>query len=186
MSHAPDRKRDSRRTTVPRELESDLAGLVLRMKKLLLLALWIAAGCASARPRAVLCARLEGAGAASDAQDPVHKGSAVLSLEKTTIRYEIEASGLQTVIATHIHHGSAGTNGPMLWEINPGYKGDSVRGSASEIPPGVLALIARDPPEYYVKLHTLSFPGGAIRGQLGPCPARLGPLSRQGAGLGRE
>jgi hypothetical protein len=35
----------------------------------------------------------------------------------------------------------------------------------------VIALIAREPVEYYVKLHTPAFPGGAIRGQLGPCPA---------------
>ena len=139
------------------------------MNKLLLAALLAASGCATARP-AALCAHLEGAGDSStDALDPVHQGDAVLLLEKTAIRFSIVAPGLDTVTATHIHHGSSGTYGPMLWEINSGYKGDTIRGTASDIPPGVIALIARDPAEYYVKLHTPEFPGGAIRGQLAPC-----------------
>jgi CHRD domain len=141
------------------------------MSRVLLAALLAASGCVAGRP-ATLCAHLEGAGDSStDALDPVHQGNAVLSLEKTAIRFSIIAPGLQTVTAAHIHHGASGTYGPMLWEINSGYKGDSIRGTASEIPPGVIALIAREPAEYYVKLHTPAFPGGAIRGQLGPCSA---------------
>lgn len=135
-------------------------------------ALLALSGCVAARP-AALCAHLEGAGDSStDALDPVHQGDAVLRLEKTAIRFSIVAPGLQTVTATHIHHGASGTYGPMLWEINSGYKGDAIRGTASDIPPGVIALIAHDPAEYYVKLHTPEFPGGAIRGQLGPCSAQ--------------
>ena len=142
-----------------------------KMNTLLLAALLAVSGCIAARP-AALCAHLEGAGDSStDALDPVHQGDAMLRLEKTVIRFSIVAPGLQTVTATHIHHGASGTYGPMLWEINSGYKGDAVRGTASEIPPGVIALIARDPAEYYVKFHTPEFPGGAIRDQLGPCPA---------------
>jgi CHRD domain len=143
------------------------------MNTLLLAALLAASGCVAARP-ATLCAHLEGAGdSSSDALDPVHQGDAVLRLEKTAIRFSILAPGLQTVTATHIHHGASGTYGPMLWEINSGYKGDAIRGTATDIPPGVIALIARDPAEYYVKLHTPEFPGGAIRGQLGPCRAHV-------------
>ena len=144
-------------------------------------ALAAAAGCAggfggSHGPAATLCAHLEGAGESSDALDPVHQGDATLELSGTEIRFTISAPGLPTVVATHIHHGEAGTNGPMFWEINPGYKGDSVRGRATDVPPGVVALIARDPSEYYLKLHTVKFPGGAIRGQLRPCP--VNPATR--------
>ena len=136
---------------------------------LLLAALFAASGCVAARP-ATLCAHLEGAGDSStDALDPVHQGDAVLHLEKTAIRFSIVAPGLQTVTATHIHHGASGTYGPMFWEINSGYKGEAIKGIAADVPPGVIALIARDPSDYYVKLHTPEFPGGAIRGQLGPC-----------------
>ena len=136
----------------------------------LLAAVLAAAGCATQRP-VTLCAHLAGAADSPiDALDPVHQGDAVLRLDRTAIAFSIVAPGLETVTATHIHHGPAGTAGPMLWEINTGYKGDSLRGTASEIPPGVITLIASEPGEYYVKLHTLEFPGGAIRGQLGPCP----------------
>jgi hypothetical protein len=144
---------------------------MIGMSRLLFAALLAATGCVAARP-ATLCAHLEGASDSStDALDPVHEGDAMLFLERTAIRFSIVAPGLQTVTAAHIHHGASGTYGPMLWEINSGYKGDSIRGTASEIPPGVIALIAREPAEYYVKLHTPAFPGGAIRGQLAPCPA---------------
>ncbi|HYR46637.1 MAG TPA: CHRD domain-containing protein [Thermoanaerobaculia bacterium] len=140
--------------------------------RLLLLAVLGAAGCATRRP-VTLCAHLAGGnGFPADAQDSIHNGDAVLRLEKTAIAFSIVAPGLETVTATHIHHGPSGTAGPMLWEINTGYKGDSLRGTASEIPPGVITLIASEPGEYYVKLHTVKFPGGAIRGQLGPCPSR--------------
>jgi hypothetical protein len=145
------------------------------MNRLLPAALLLAAsGCVAARP-AVLCAHLEGASDSStDALDPVHQGDAVLRLETNAIRFSIVALGLGTVTAAHIHHGASGTYGPMLWEISSGYKGDAIRGTAAEIPPGVISLVARQPSEYYVKLHTPQFPGGAIRGQLGPCPARAG------------
>ena len=137
---------------------------------LFLAALLAASGCATATRPAALCAHLEGAGDSStDALDPVHQGDAVLYLEKNAIRFSIAAPGLETVTATHIHHGASGTYGPMLWELNSGYKGDAIRGTAADIPPGVIALIARDPSEYYIKLHTPEFPGGAIRGQLTRC-----------------
>jgi hypothetical protein len=128
-----------------------------------------AAGCASHRSLPTLCARLAGAGSTSDAQDPEHKGFAILTLERTAISYRIESPGLARVVAAHIHRGTAGTNGPMVWEINAGYQGDRIQGEATGFPPGVIALVAADPGEYYVKLHSLAFPGGAIRGQLEPC-----------------
>jgi len=141
------------------------------MTRFLLVAVLASAGCATQRP-VTLCAHLAGGDSPTDALDPVHEGDAVLRLDRTAIAFSIVAPGIETVTATHIHHGPAGTAGPMLWEINTGYKGDSLHGAASGIPPGVITLIAREPGEYYVKLHTVKFPGGAIRGQLGRCPSR--------------
>jgi hypothetical protein len=140
-----------------------------------------AGGCASAAgrraappaapgaPAISLCATLAGAGAASDALDPESRGRVVLRLERSSIRFHIESRGLGTVTASHIHHGASGVNGPMVWEINPGFEGNSSEGEAAGIPPGVLRLLAAEPSEFYVKLHTLKFPGGAIRGQLERC-----------------
>lgn len=140
-----------------------------RARAIVLVLCFAAAACASAGSPPRLCARLEGKGPASDAQDSEHRGSAVLVLSRTSVHYRIESTGLGTVVATHIHHGPEGTNGPMLWELNSGYTTDRSEGEASGIPPGVLALIAAEPSDYYVKLHSVRYPGGAIRGQLEPC-----------------
>jgi hypothetical protein len=141
----------------------------VRLRLIPLAVLVAAGGCASHSSRPTLCARLAGAGPSSDAQDPEHRGFALLTLGRTAIGYRIDSPGLERVVATHIHRGAAGTNGPMVWEINPGYQGDRIQGEAKGFPLGVIALIAADPGEYYVKLHSLAFPGGAIRGQLEPC-----------------
>ncbi len=141
----------------------------VRLRLIPIAVLVSAAGCASHSSRPTLCARLAGAGPTSDAQDPEHRGFALLTLGRTAIGYSIESPGLERVVATHIHRGTSGTNGPMVWEINSGYQGDRIRGEATGFPPGVIALIAADPGEYYVKLHSLAYPGGAIRGQLAPC-----------------
>jgi len=141
----------------------------VRLRLIPIAVLVSAAGCASHSSRPTLSARLAGAGPTSDAPDLEHRGFALLTLGRTAIGYSIESPGLERVVATHIHRGTSGTNGPMVWEINSGYQGDRIRGEATGFPPGVIALIAADPGEYYVKLHSLSFPGGAIRGQLAPC-----------------
>ena len=145
----------------------------VRSWQILFAVLLAAAGCASHSSRPTLCAHLAGAGPTSDAQDPEHRGFALLTLGGTAIGYSIESPGLERVVATHIHHGMAGTNGPMVWEINSGYQGDRIRGEATGFPPGVIALIAADPGEYYVKLHSLAYPGGAIRGQLEQCSSKF-------------
>lgn len=134
-------------------------------------------GCASAPPRPpTLCARLAGAGSGSDALDPEATGDAVLELsDATTIRFRVRTQGIGTVIATHIHRGERGVNGPMAREINPGFPGDSFRGEAAAIPADLVTEIREHPDRFYLKLHSLRFPGGAIRGQLVPCREKLNP-----------
>jgi len=126
-----------------------------------------AVGCASTRP-AGLCASMRGAGPGSDALDPVARGSARLELRGTTVRYVIHLEGTGKIVATHIHKGREGENGPMVKELNPGFSSESSSGTA-ELPEELATELTRDPSAYYVKLHSLNFPGGAIRGQLASC-----------------
>lgn len=129
----------------------------------------VTAGCASAPRAAAYCADLRGAGAGSDAIDSEATGSARLTIEGTTIRFRIRTSkDLGKVVATHLHTGAAGVNGPMAHELNPGFTGELLEGSTT-VPPEVAAAVVADPGGHYMKLHSLKFPGGAIRGQLRPC-----------------
>jgi hypothetical protein len=126
-------------------------------------------GCAASRPP-TFCVSLAGAGPVSDARDPEARGSAVLQFtDPTSVRFSVRTTGIGTVIATHIHRGAAGVNGPMAREINPGFPGDAFSGTASGIPPRILTEVRKNPSAFYLKLHSLRFPGGAIRGQLVRC-----------------
>jgi hypothetical protein len=138
----------------------------------LLLALLCAtsvAGCATAPRAPAYCADLRGAGPASDALDPVATGSARLELGGASIRFHIRTSAnLGKVVATHLHQGGAGVNGPMAIELNPGFTGEVLDGSIP-VDSDLSARILGNPSQFYVKLHSLKFPGGAIRGQLHAC-----------------
>ena len=133
----------------------------------LLLLCAIALGCASLRP-AGFCAFLRGAGPESDALDPDARGSARLDLQGRTLRFEIRVEGTGKIVATHIHKGRTGENGPVVKELNPGFSTESSSGTA-QLPEELARELASDPSAYYLKLHSLKFPGGAIRGQLEDC-----------------
>jgi hypothetical protein len=125
--------------------------------------------CATAPRTQAWCAELKGAGSASDALDPDASGTARLEIGGTSIRFHIMTSAnLGKVVATHLHQGGAGVNGPMAIELNPGFEGTAFEGSVP-LDADLSAKVLANPSQYYVKLHSRKFPGGAIRGQLHPC-----------------
>jgi hypothetical protein len=125
-------------------------------------------GCATAPRAPAYCTDLRGAGPASDALDPVATGSARLELGGASIRFHIRTANLGKVVATHLHQGGVGVNGPMAVELNPGFTGEVLDGSIP-VESDLSARILANPSQFYVKLHSLKFPGGAIRGQLHAC-----------------
>ena len=140
-----------------------------RLLPLVLLVAALATACATAPRTPVYCAELRGAGPTSDALDPAATGSARLELGGASIRFHIRAANLGKCVATHLHQGGVGVNGPMAIELNPGFTGDVLDGSVP-LDSDLSARILANPSQYYVKLHSLKFPGGAIRGQLRACP----------------
>ena len=75
----------------------------------------------------------------------------------------------ETFVAGHIHFGEEGTNGPVVQSLFQGGPNSEERiiqsGEVSN--PALGAAICADPTAYYINYHTMQFPGGAIRGQLG-------------------
>ena len=133
------------------------------------------AGCATIPQTPSYCAELKGAGPGSDALDPDASGSARLEIGGASIRFHITTSeNLGKVVATHLHQGAAGVNGPMVIELNPGFVGTVLDGSVP-VEAELSARVVSSPSQFYVKLHSLKFPGGAIRGQLHPCGPSAAP-----------
>ena len=76
-------------------------------------------------------------------------------------------------IAAHIH-GVADTthNAGILIPLNPpvlkGKKYDKSKTCVSGVDAALIAALKATPNQYYVNVHTVAFPGGALRGQLAP------------------
>ena len=80
--------------------------------------------------------------------------------------------GDETFTQAHIHKAPAGVNGPIHWDFfllpDPDLTGPhpSLRGIASPRAAAVLEDLLANPEQYYVNVHSVAFPGGALRGQL--------------------
>ena len=97
------------------------------------------------------------------------KGSAVITLDPRTsqVCYNVFVSGIGQVTSALIQRGSAGVDDPIVINLVPPAASGSSRGCAT---PG-LALIQSmmaAPAGFYVNVLTVSFPQGAIGGQLHP------------------
>lgn len=89
-----------------------------------------------------------------------------VSDELNQICYDVKnIRNLDPITGMHIHHGAAGTNGPVVMALtksNEGsWKGCKGRAEWKE------DAIEQDYTNYYVNIHTAPYPNGAIRGQLG-------------------
>ena len=86
-----------------------------------------------------------------------------------TICWEGKVQAIERVTAAHIHNAPAGVNGGVFVDLDPlnadvtGNKAEHCVVTTAE----KAAAIVANPSGYYVNVHTASFPGGAIRGQLG-------------------
>ena len=70
--------------------------------------------------------------------------------------------------AAHIHKGTSGNNGPVVIPLVPVPAGGAP-GAASgcfALPVGVAGPIRSNPTGHYINVHSATFQGGAIRGQL--------------------
>ena len=86
-----------------------------------------------------------------------------------TICWQGKVQAIERVTAAHIHNAVAGVNGGVFVDLEP--LSSDVTGNHAEhcvvTTAANAAAIVANPSGYYVNVHTTSFPGGAIRGQLG-------------------
>ncbi len=94
-------------------------------------------------------------------------GSALVTLNQgqNEVCFDITVSDLTSpVILAHIHHGAAGTNGPIVVDFMEPVNGlnGCVHADAA-----LIKEIRHDRADFYVNVHTTMFPSGEVRGQLG-------------------
>jgi hypothetical protein len=110
--------------------------------------------------------------------DPDGRGRAFVDTGRTRVCFALLWSNIGAPIFAHIHSGVAGVNGPVvvLFFDVPEAPGSppaalpeqitAVGGCVDGQDAALLRDIRRHPSAYYVNVHNVEFPGGAIRGQL--------------------
>lgn len=110
---------------------------------------------------------LEGENEVPVTGDPDGTGTATIRINPGTgqLCYTLTVSGIEPANAAHIHEAPAGSAGPVIVGL-----GAPTSGSSS----GCVAIdreeardIITNPSDYYVNVHNVPYPGGALRGQLG-------------------
>ncbi|MFW1677631.1 CHRD domain-containing protein [Pontibacter sp. JAM-7] len=114
------------------------------------------------------------------AGDPNGRGEAYvfgIDGDPLTLCYVLTVDKIQTVpvaegMAAHIHFGQRGENGPPIAFLAGPEDGNAAdcltegEPGKFEGPAGIVQTILENPEDYYINVHNLEYPGGAIRGQL--------------------
>jgi hypothetical protein len=134
------------------------------------MAILLVASVASANHFATFTTTLSGAEEVPGPGDPNGKGWASLDVyDAGLVCYTLKIQGIEAPAAAHIHEAPAGEAGPVVVDLRidlASSQGNRLTycANASE---AVVAGIRANPSEYYVNVHNATYPGGAIRGQLG-------------------
>ena len=119
-----------------------------------------------AAPAGAAVKRLQTNLAGSSATDSDGSGTAKLRLDRARKRvcFTITVRDIDDVIAAHIHRNS--DSGIAVDLITAPASGNRFTGCTEDVGKGLIRQIVRRPRRYYVNVHTTTFPGGAIRGNL--------------------
>jgi putative cell wall-binding protein len=107
-------------------------------------------------------------------------GESFVAFTATQICLGAVVEGLDTpIVASHIHDGPAGENGPVVVDFTDAVREGSFVAGCTDVEAALLTDIQDNPDDFYVNVHTADFPAGAIRGQLfdpfaGPIQAKWG------------
>ncbi|MEO7235462.1 MAG: CHRD domain-containing protein, partial [Lapillicoccus sp.] len=89
------------------------------------------------------------------------------TISGTQLCYTLTARDLSAnAVAAHIHHGPRNVAGPVVIPLTVAAGTSFTRSACTTASAMLLADIQADPKAYYVNVHTPTFPGGEIRGQL--------------------
>jgi hypothetical protein len=108
--------------------------------------------------------------------DPDGKGKFKATLGEDTLCYTLSVKKVDDATAAHIHAGGSDVAGPVVVTLQTPQNKQPVSECLTAVPDeedteatlsvSELAAIAADPGAYYVNVHSVEFPAGAVRGQL--------------------
>lgn len=115
-----------------------------------------------------LSTSLSGAAEVPGPGDPDGSGTAKITLNQGqgTVCFELVVSDIVPATAAHIHRGEVGVAGPVVVGLAAPTSGTS-SGCVEGVSKDLIKAIRQNPEDYYVNVHNVSFPAGAVRGQLG-------------------
>lgn len=105
---------------------------------------------------------LSGAAEVPGPADTDGTGLAVITIDGTTLRYNVWTQNISTPNAAHIHTGVAGVSGGIFIPLDHTSLGNGV----VAISAAQADQIRANPAGFYVNVHNADFPSGAVRGQL--------------------
>lgn len=115
-----------------------------------------------------LNATLSGAAEVPTAGDPDGTGTAMVNLDvsKREVCYEVAVQKLDRPTAMHIHEGERDKSGGIVVPLTTPTASDTTTTGCASVDAGLISRIAATPGNFYVNVHTQTYPQGAVRGQL--------------------
>ncbi len=89
-------------------------------------------------------------------------GFAVITIDGTTLRYNVWTQNIAAPTQAHIHTGAAGVAGNVFVALDV----NALTNGSTPIATEVANQIKANPSAFYVNVHNADFPSGAVRGQL--------------------
>lgn len=105
-----------------------------------------------------------------DSGDPNGRGTAdiILRKDEEKVCFAIDTRHIGAPTAAHIHRGVPGEDGPIRVTLfdDPANTSDDIGGCVDDVRQRQIRRIRDRPGKFYVNVHNMAFPDGAIRGQL--------------------
>ena len=115
-----------------------------------------------------LSASLTGAAEVPTPGDPDGTGTATVNLDVTKgeVCYEVSAQKIDRPTGMHIHEGAAGKSGEVVVPLTTPTASDTTTRGCANADRALMARMVATPGNFYVNVHSATYPQGAVRGQL--------------------